>query len=339
LKAVLVLVILCLAACNASGAASTVDSAETVAASEDRPSGDAQAVPTSPSPSPEPAPVPAPPPHSPPPSTPYAVAPADRYPKAKQLAAGVVEILTNYEPDTSFRSLVAKVARGRERRGVTLRAAKPLLRDGMWSRGRIVYPQLGGVTADRMSVMVVVEQRVGTARAEHTVTRTVDVRLRRDGKAWAFDTLASAGGTPVDRPDDLPAAAAAVVDDPRIELPDSAKWDIYRGTISGELLRQMAALADRTPYSVTTLSSGHPYHVFGTDRQSNHTRGRAVDVYAFDQRLVVDDRVNSSTTRTHVEWLLDRAEVAELGSPWALGTGRSFTNVVHQDHVHIAVAS
>jgi hypothetical protein len=64
------------------------------------------------------------------------------------------------------------------------------------------------------------------ARAERTVTRTVNVRLRRDGKAWEFDRLASAGGTPVDRPADLPAAAAAVV---------------------------------------TTLSSGHPYHVFGTE--------------------------------------------------------------------------
>jgi hypothetical protein len=219
-------------------------------------------------------------------------------------------------------------------------AAKPLLHAGMWSRGRIVYPQLGGITADRMSVMVIVEQRMGTARAERTVTRTVDVQLRRDGKAWEFDRLASAGGTPVDRPADLPAAAAAVVDDPRIELPDSARWDIYRGTISTELLRQMAALADRTPYSVATLSSGHPYHVFGTDRQSNHTRGRAFDVYAFDQRLVVDDRTNGSTTRTHVEWLFDRPDVAELGSPWALDTGgRSFTNVVHQDHVHIGVAS
>ena len=40
-----------------------------------------------------------------------------------------------------------------------------------------------------------------------------------------------------------------------------------------------------------------------------------------------------------VEELLARGAVTELGSPWDLdgvGSGASFTNVVHQDHLHLA---
>ena len=167
----------------------------------------------------------------------------------------------------------------------------------------------------------------------------MDIRLRRDGDGWTLDEVASIGGIPIDRPPDLPAQAAAVVDNPRITPADSAKWDIYSGKISTRLLRLMTVLAERTPYAVTTLSSGHPYEVFGTNRQSNHTKGRAFDAYAFDDTNVIDDHEQDSTARQQVEWLFDRADVAELGSPWALDGygGRSFTDIVHQDHVHVGV--
>jgi hypothetical protein len=321
---VLVIASVWLAACNASG------TADVVTASEDWRAASRQAAAPIPSPSPSPKQ------YSPPMAKRYTVAANEPYPKAKQLAVDVTYTLTNYEPDTGFASLVEQVAGGRDRRQALREAARPLFQTEMWSRGRVVYPQLGGVTQDRMSVMVVVEQRTGTARAERTVSRTLDVRLKRGDNAWVFDRLASAGGAPIDRPQDLPAVAAAVVDNPRIELPDSAKWDIYRGAVAPGLLRLMTALADRTPYAVVTLSSGHPHNVFGTDRQSNHTKGRAFDIYAFDERPVAD---RGSTTRTHVDWLFGRPDVAELGSPWALDGygGRSFTDVVHRDHVHVGV--
>jgi hypothetical protein len=180
--------------------------------------------------------------------------------------------------------------------------------------------------------MVVVRQEIGIA-AE---TRTLDVRLARAGGAWAFEQLASAGGEPIPRPSRLAPEAVRVLDDSRIELPDSARWDIYRGRVAPALLRVMAELAQRTPFGVTVLSGGHPHNVFGTGRQSNHTRGRAVDIYRLGRPHVVDDRAPNSATNQLARWLQARTDLSELGSPWRLGPG-SFTDTVHQDHLHLAV--
>jgi NAD(P)H-flavin reductase len=80
--------------------------------------------------------------------------------------------------------------------------------------------------------------------------------------------------------------------------------------------------------------------VFGTDRQSDHTRGRAVDIYRLDQTLVIDDRAEGSFTHQIVKWLYDQPEIRQIGSPWRLEgpRGRSFTDRLHQDHLHVAVA-
>ncbi|CAN5869582.1 hypothetical protein BH23ACT10_BH23ACT10_25490 [soil metagenome] len=278
---------------------------------------------------------------SPPPVPPlYEPTANEVYPNAKRVAAAVAHTLTNYGTNTDLSSIVAVTTTDRDRRQAVRKVAKPLYSPDRWSRGRVVYPQLGGVAGDRVSVMVVVEQRTGTAnRTAATVTRTMDIRLVLAEEEWVLDKVASVGGTATDRPRDLPAQAVAVVDDPRIALPESARWDIYRGDISTKLLRVMAALADRTPYEVVTLSSGHPYDVFGTDRQSNHTKGRAVDIYVFDNTRVIDDRGQRSTARQQVDWLFRRPALSELGSPWALDGygGRSFADVIHEDHVHVGV--
>ena len=116
---------------------------------------------------------------------------------------------------------------------------------------------------------------------------------------------------------------------------------IHAGTVSDALLQTMADLAERTPYGVVTLSNGHPHNVFGTDRQSNHTRGRAVDIYRLGPTRVIDDREPASATHEVVTWLYDLPALSELGSPWALDGygGRSFTDTVHQDHLHVGVRS
>jgi hypothetical protein len=245
-----------LAACGSIATESAPMVSEPQNTTDERPRQTAVAPSTSP-----PADTPSPPP------APAAYAPDanEVHPEAKRVAAGVAHTLTNYGPETEFASAVAKVTSDSERQAVLTEAAQLLSSAGEWSRGRIVYPQLGGITPSRASVMVVVEQRTGTAdQVDQTVTRTMDIRPRRVGRDWVFDEVASVGGTPIDRPADLPALAAAVVDNPRISLPDSARWDICRGKISTALLRLMTALADRTPYAVVMLSSGHPYHVFGT---------------------------------------------------------------------------
>jgi hypothetical protein len=279
-------------------------------------------------------------PPAPAPAAPYEPVAAETHPNAKALGAAVAQALTTYEPDEPLEEVVARAAAGGHG-GDDVEAARPLHHPDGWSRGEVLYPQFGGLTTDRCSIMAVVRQTRG--RPDGTtieVVRTVDVRLRLSGGDWVFDALASAGGEPVDRPAELPEVAVAVLDDPRIELPDSARWDIHRGATSLALLGLMQRLADETGgYAVCVLESGHPINVFGTDRLSDHTRGRAVDIHRIADRLVIEDRGEGSATDRAVGWLYDDAARPIVGSPWALDAygGRSFTDAVHQDHLHVAV--
>lgn len=267
----------------------------------------------------------------------YVVPDSEAAPEAKQLAVDIAQWLTTYEADEDHESRLTTlpVLSG----GLTLgEAAGPLIYSGQWSRGEIVYPQLGGLRNNRASVMVVTSQTVGSgSQAEFTVVRTLDIRLVMGGEGWEFDYLSSAGGT-FDNVGDL-TLAHAVAADPRIEMPDSARLDILSGLVSPVLLRVMADIAEQTPYGVVVLATGHPHHVFETDRTSHHTTGRAVDIYRVGDRNVIDDRHQGSATRALVEWLLQHPDVRQVGSPWDLdgSSSRSFTDAVHQDHLHVAV--
>jgi hypothetical protein len=264
-------------------------------------------------------------------------APGEILAQAKRVAGRTVQRLATYGPDTSHGSVAADLL-GPGRNPATLaKAAAPLFVPGATSVGEVLYGQLGGLTTSAAAVMVVLRQTVSDANGQTTVTtRTLDVRLRRDDRQWILDGLASAGGRPVARPADLPQAARAVLDDRRIQLPDSARWDIHRGLIDQRLLQLMQAVAKHHPYAVTVLVTGHPRNVFGTDRRSNHSAGRAVDVYAVAGHPVVGQRRRGSAAYRLAGWL-DQAGPTELGSPWRLADGgaRSFTNTVHQDHIHI----
>lgn len=276
----------------------------------------------------------------PPPSSTYDPPAGEILADAKRLGGAVAQALTTYEADMSLADVLERFAVDPERYIALSEEAAIVHHAGMWSLGTVEYAQLGGHLNNRASIMVVVRQELGVEELERVETRTMDVRLvRAPGGAWVFDALASAGGVPVDRPATLSALAAAVVDDRRMRLPDSAIWDIYAGHTDEALLRLMADLADRTPYVVTVLHTGHPYNVFETDRISNHSVGHAIDIYLLGETFVVNDRADDSTTRAHVEWLAGRTDIKELGSPWKLpdATARTFTNEVHQDHIHIGV--
>lgn len=271
-------------------------------------------------------------------SGPVQLSEAEVYPNAKSLASAIAQAVTTYDRGQSALDAVAELdlSDGGQR---LARQAADLHRDDTWSRGRIVYPQLGGVDGEEVSVMVVTEQTVGSADGVVTRTRTLDVRLRLAGQTWVFDELADDGGTPVDVPARVSAEAQRVLDHPDLELPDSARWDILAGEVDRALLDLLARAADEVPLGAVTLRSGHPELVFGTDRVSSHTRGRAIDIHRVKDREVIDDRSEDSRSLGLVEWLYDQPEVAQVGSPWALDEfgGRSFTDVVHQDHIHVAV--
>ena len=277
----------------------------------------------------------------------------ETYPNAKRLAGRFVQALTTYDENTRGRDVVGHAARRPDLDfdGALVRdQARPLLHAGARSAGAVVYAQLGGlavgVTPARASVMVVVRQHLTRDSGEdETVTRTVDVRLINRDDQWRVEALADAGGQPTPRRDRrLSAAARAVLDDARIELPDSARWDIHAGMIDQRLLRTMRDMARLFPYAVTVLRSGHPRNVFGTDLVSGHTLGRGVDIWRVAGQPVVLQR-HSKTSEAHrlTRALLDELEVPELGSPWDLdgpptpGTDKpSFTDAVHADNIHVA---
>lgn len=267
----------------------------------------------------------------------YDVAPGESEPQAKQLAADVAYLLTTYETTSDPMDRLRAISpTGTD---LLAEASAPLTHPGSWSRGEVIYPQLGGLANGLASVMVVTRQTVGTgSEADFSVVRTLDIRLVQGESGWRFDSLASAGGVF----DDLESLtlAHAVANDPRIVMPDSARLDILAGEISPILLELMADLADITPYGISVMATGHPYHVFETDRVSHHTLGRAIDIYLIGDAHVIDDRDADSATRAVVDWLHAQPNVVQVGSPWDLDgddARRSFTDTVHHDHIHVAV--
>lgn len=268
----------------------------------------------------------------------YVVPPTEVEPSAKQLAVDIAYELTTYEASDDHAEKLEAMG---SRSGVEplAEASEHLTHAGSWSRGEVIYPQLGGLTKERASVMVVTRQTVGSGTgAESSVVRTLDIRLIAGEAGWEFDFLSSAGGT-FDNLEDL-TVAHAVAGDPRIEMPDSVRLDILSGLVSPTLLNVMADLADQTSYGVIVLATGHPHNVFETDRQSHHTVGRAIDIYRIGDGLVIDERDPGSATHAITGWLYDHPDVHQLGSPWDIDgkeSSRSFTNEVHQDHIHLAV--
>ena len=269
--------------------------------------------------------------------TPYAPVEGEPAPEAKKLAADVIQRLGTY----GIGEGTAEAATQRLSQAgtpVPVDPAAPILVPDAAAVVEIVYPQLGGLTDAEASVMVVFRQRLLEDGVERAVTRTADIRLSRPaGGAWAATAIASIGGNPVTPVAPTP-AAEAVLRNERIDLPDSARWDIEAGRIDQKVLDLLARLAEQHELALTVLASGHPHNVFASGSVSNHTEGRGVDIWAVDGQPVVSMRAPGGPLESLVRQLLTEG-VTELGSPWDLdgvGRGASFTNTVHQDHLHLA---
>jgi len=278
----------------------------------------------------EPEPVLAPP-------APYEPLPGEPVPEVKSLAADVVQAIGTYPIGEGTVEAAAARLGGTVAPSV-VEAALPLLDPAAASRTEIVYPQLAGLTGTEASVMLVYRQELATRSGERAVTRTADVRLTKAAEGWAVTAIASTGGEPPQDPGPLSAAAEAVLATEAIDLPDSARWDIQSGRIDDRVLELLLRLAEDHTLGVAVLATGHPEHVFGTRSVSNHTVGRAVDVWSIDGQAVVSQRDPGSPVQALVQELVDTRATTELGSPWDLdgvGMGVSFTNTVHQDHLHL----
>ena len=200
----------------------------------------------------------------------------------------------------------------------------------------IVYPQLGGLTEDAASIMVVFTWRLLEDDRETSVVRTADVRLRREAGAWRVTAVESLGGEPTGSPEITPLAQAVLAND-RLDLPDSARWDIQSGRIGDEILQVLQDLSQQHTLRVAVLASGHPHNVFESEYVSNHTEGRGVDIWAIDDTPVVSLRDPDGPLPALVQGLVAQG-ITEVGSPFDVDGpgGASFTNTVHQDHLHVA---
>ena len=259
------------------------------------------------------------------------------YPNGKRLAARVAAAALTYPRGATARAIARRLGASDGTRRELSAAIEAAVVPGMESTAHVLYPQLAGVTPTSLGAMVVVRQRLRGADGEsRTLTRVIDVRLRRQGGPWRLEEIGSVGGRPVPRPGDLPAAARRVLDNPRITLTDSARWDIHRGAIDEGLLDALDGAAGRQSISVSVLRSGHPREVWETSRPSAHSRGYAADVYAVDGRLVIRQRQPGSPAHALTESLIAEG-AAQVGSPWVLSPGGplSFSDDVHQDHVHV----
>lgn len=283
------------------------------------------------------------------PPPPYRTVDGEVFADAKLAACRVVEHLTTYRSADTAAAVVERAAAQAVQeidRAALAERTLPLLSPGADSTGRIVYPQLGGLDPHgdpvRCSVMVVVAQRLVRPAGEEEVQRCVDVRLRRIDGAWRLEGLADTSRQPVPRPSALSDAAARALDHPGLDLPDSARWDVHEGFVDDRVLAELADLADGQSVAVTSFRRGHPDHVFGTTRLSAHTVGRAVDVWRIGGRPVVQQQPDTSSLAHAVaRQVFDSGRITNLGSPWSFdgAGGRSFTDPVHHDHLHLGVSA
>lgn len=204
------------------------------------------------------------------------------------------------------------------------------------SKAEIVYPQLGGLTGDNASVMVIVDlTRTMPGGETEQISRTIDVRLRRMAGVWTVIDVASEGGiAPASATPD--ALATQVLRSANLSMSDSARWDVAVGRVDPRILRLVLDLAERSPLGITVFATGHPVNVFGESSVSNHTRGRGVDIWSVGGKPVVGADQKGSAHDVAAAALA--AGATELGAPWDLdGTGGpSFTNALHADHLHVA---
>jgi hypothetical protein len=269
---------------------------------------------------------------------PYELLAGEIEPRCKAAAVRAVEAALTWSSEAGGSAGAGARLRRIGQPSALARRFLPLLDGAVASSVTISYPQYGGLSDDRSkaSVMIPAEQRLRDRPGAEPTTRsmTLDVRLSKVAGVWRADDVLVARKPPA--PTAASAVSRAVLETDRIVLPAAARADVQAGAVDERVLDLLAALSRRWALRVQVFKSGHPYTVFGTDRVSNHSLGRAVDIWSIDGVPVID--------RRRSPWRALMAAAADLGADEIGGPedldrkpGRRpyFTNAVHQDHVHL----
>lgn len=195
----------------------------------------------------------------------------------------------------------------------------------------VIDAQYGGILSDTASVLV--PCRVYTLSGGRVVTSgtTVDVRLSKTRGTWRV--TATHPAQPGKAAAQLSSAARQVLESDRITLPPASAADIRAGQVHDSVLTTMLALAKTYRIGISVIRSGHPIDVFGTNRPSDHPKGRAFDTWQINGHAVV----SPSTSRSLVTSYMRAAEGLgsyNVGGPYQLSGAAYFSDRTHHDHVH-----
>ena len=195
----------------------------------------------------------------------------------------------------------------------------------------VIDAQYGGILSDTASVLV--PCRVYSISDSRVVTggTTVDVRLTKTRGTWRV--TATHPAQPGRATTQLSSAAQQVLSNERIVLPPASAADIRSGQVHESVLAAMLELAKTYRIGISVIRSGHPINVFGTDRPSDHPRGRAFDTWQIDGRPVV----SPSTPRALVTAYMRATESVgsyNVGGPYQLSGTAYFSDRTHHDHIH-----
>lgn len=251
----------------------------------------------------------------------------------------MLEAALTWSPDSRG---VKQAARRIERSGQDPDLARDLtarLTEDVASSLTVTYPQYGGLTVQpsTASVMVIAQQRLRRAAGETPREEgfSCDVRLRKVGAVWKVERVLVGKAPAPGRPSE---AVEALLANKNVVLPEAARADLLSGQVDERVMALLSTLSRDWKLHVQVLRTGHPRNVFGTSRLSNHTRGRAVDIWALDDRPIIDQ---ARTPWRAVMRAAAKAGADEIGGPGIPtgGSGLFFTDAVHQDHVHLAFGS
>lgn len=196
----------------------------------------------------------------------------------------------------------------------------------------MIEAQYGGLLSDSSSVLVVCRSWMLSNGRTHADGHTFDVRLVRGGGGWTVTAVhPSVPGSPTPQPT---TAARHVLASHRIVLPPAARADVASGQVHDSVLEAMLRVSQRWLVGVSVVRSGHPIFVFGTNRLSDHPRGRAFDTWQIDGHPVVAPQTSRTLVIGYMEALANLGSY-NIGGPVLLGSApQFFSDQTHHDHVH-----
>lgn len=235
--------------------------------------------------------------------------------------------MTRWQPYANDITPAAKVAavRRNERLGNAPRSAL-----------QVIDAQYGGILADSASVIVVSRSWTRRGSTVAQAGHTYDVRVVRTGESWRVTAIhPSRPGKPALQ---LSMAARKVLANDRIDLPPAARRDVASGQVHESVLRAILAVSTSYRVGISVILSGHPTYVFGTDRLSDHPRGRAFDTWRLNGHAVIDARTSKTLVTDYMHALTSTGSY-NTGGPYLLGAAPQwFSDDTHRDHVHAGFA-